>query len=305
MFSSSGRTRSKLARSPPTMIVSDPSSARGDDPVTGASSMPTPRSPSTAPMRRVSAGPIVDMSTHRRPGRAASMTPPSPSSTEATCSPSTTMLTTTSLCSATSAGGDSALAPCSAAHAAALPGVWVQTFKGKPARATFAAIREPMIPRPRKPTEPNSGGDSCSAGATLSFSGMSESSSAGGFNAQPLACVQDAGDLRSQRPTVQQIDPGHAGLAAVDAVGCMAAALGYQREGHLSECFQLAHYAVTAAVLSFPTGSVAQGVFDHPQREFALKRLDWRVERVAHRHVHAARPVRVCARALTAAKRLV
>ena len=41
------------------------------------------------------------------------------------------------------------------------------------------------------------------------------------------------------------------------------------------------------------------------QRELALERLDRRVQRVAHRHVHAAGPVGVRARALAAAERLV
>src|ERR1700691_3127578 len=61
------------------------------------------------------------------------------------------MLTTMSLARATSPGVSTATASCSDAQAAALPGVCVQTVSGKPARATLAAIREPMIPRPRKP----------------------------------------------------------------------------------------------------------------------------------------------------------
>jgi len=59
-----------------------------------------------------------------------------------------------SLARATSAGVSAATtASCPDAQAAALPGVCVQTVSGKPARATRAAIREPMIPRPRKPTD--------------------------------------------------------------------------------------------------------------------------------------------------------
>ena len=74
--------------------------------------------------------PIVDMSTHSRPGGAPSSTPCSPVSTEATWSPSTTMLTTMSLAAATSAGVAQALAPCSAAQRSAFPGVCVQTASG-------------------------------------------------------------------------------------------------------------------------------------------------------------------------------
>ena len=67
---------------------------------------------------------------------------------------------------------EKALAPCSAAQLSALPAVCVQTESGKPVRATLAAMREPMIPRPRKPIR-----------SGLSFSGISESSSTGRFDA--------------------------------------------------------------------------------------------------------------------------
>ena len=60
---------------PPTMIVSVPSSARGEEPVTGASTIRTlvlgePPRDLARPL-----GPIVDMSTHSVPGRAAAATP--------------------------------------------------------------------------------------------------------------------------------------------------------------------------------------------------------------------------------------
>ncbi len=112
------------------MIVSVPASARGEEPVTGASAMRTPRSASRAAMRRVSVGAIVDMSTHSRPSRAPSATPCAPHSTLSTCAPSTTMLTTMSLAAATSAGVATAVARCSAAQRSALPSVWVHTLSG-------------------------------------------------------------------------------------------------------------------------------------------------------------------------------
>jgi hypothetical protein len=59
------------SRAPPAMIVSVPVLGLGEEPVTGASSIATPCSPSASPMRRVSSGPIVEQSTHSRPGRAA------------------------------------------------------------------------------------------------------------------------------------------------------------------------------------------------------------------------------------------
>ncbi len=50
------------------MIVSVPSSARGEDPVTGASTIDTPCASSEEAMRLVQLGPIVEQSTHSSPG---------------------------------------------------------------------------------------------------------------------------------------------------------------------------------------------------------------------------------------------
>ena len=67
MISNSGLARANSSAPPPTMIVSEPSSARGEEPVTGASSMATPCSLSVAPIRRVSVGEMVVQSTHNSP----------------------------------------------------------------------------------------------------------------------------------------------------------------------------------------------------------------------------------------------
>ena len=80
-------------------------------------------------------------------------------------------------------GGGGAWRRARAAQRSALPGVCVQTVSGKPARATLAAMREPMMPRPRKPMR----------------SDMPESSTTGRFDAQPLARLERAGDLAGQR----------------------------------------------------------------------------------------------------------
>ena len=109
------------------MIVSVPSWAFGEEPVTGASISSIPRSRSSAPIARVCAGAIVDMSTHSVPAAAPCATPCSPSSTSRTWSPSTTMLMTTSLAAPTSAGESATLPPCSAAHASAVARVRLKT----------------------------------------------------------------------------------------------------------------------------------------------------------------------------------
>ncbi len=86
------------------MIVSVPSCARGEEPVTGASSRPIPSSASRSPIDTVAARPMVEQSTHRVPGEAALAAPRSPSSTSSTWGASTSMVTTSSADAAASAG---------------------------------------------------------------------------------------------------------------------------------------------------------------------------------------------------------
>ena len=109
------------------MIVNVPSCAFGDEPVTGASSSRRPCCASSVPIARVCAGAIVDMSTQSVPAAAPCATPSSPSSTERTCSPSTTMLITSSAAAPTSAGVAATVPPCSAAQASAVERVRLKT----------------------------------------------------------------------------------------------------------------------------------------------------------------------------------
>ena len=106
------------------MIVSVPSSAFGEEPVTGASTKPQPRSASAAPIRRASAGAIVDMSTNSVPGAAPCgravrrrAAPPRPAA------PSTTIVITAAAPSAASRGVAATRPPCSATHASAFSAV--------------------------------------------------------------------------------------------------------------------------------------------------------------------------------------
>ena len=59
---------------------------------------------------------------------------------------------TTSLFDASACGEEATAAPWRAAHSSAVEAVRFQTVRSKPARARFAAMREPMIPSPMKPT---------------------------------------------------------------------------------------------------------------------------------------------------------
>src|SRR3954447_24940644 len=153
MASNSGRACSKSSGAPPAMMVRVPSSAFGDDPVTGASMKRTPRSARAAPTARASAAPMVDMSTHSRPGGAAPAASPR---TARTCGPSTSMLKATSASLTASAGEPATRARCSAAQASAVSRVRFQTVSSWPARTRLAAWREPMIPRPSQATRTRS-----------------------------------------------------------------------------------------------------------------------------------------------------
>ena len=80
------------------MIVSVPASARGEEPVTGASIISMPRGRQLCcDSARVASGRSSTCPRTAGPARAPSRAPSSPRSTEATCAPSTTMLTTMSL----------------------------------------------------------------------------------------------------------------------------------------------------------------------------------------------------------------
>ncbi|MEJ2288763.1 MAG: hypothetical protein P8Y02_08995, partial [Deinococcales bacterium] len=79
--SSTLRTRSRTASSPPTMIESVPFAAPSLPPETGASSMATPWSSSAAAISRVVAGLMVLMSTSTEPSSMPSTAPSSPSTT--------------------------------------------------------------------------------------------------------------------------------------------------------------------------------------------------------------------------------
>ena len=73
------------------------------------------------------AGAIVDMSTNSVPSRAPESAPSSPNSICSTCAPSTTIVITMSLRSATSRGEPATLPPCSATHSSARSRVRLKT----------------------------------------------------------------------------------------------------------------------------------------------------------------------------------
>src|SRR5262249_45445373 len=149
------------------------------------------------------------------------------------------------------------------------------------------AIREPMIPMPRKATR------------------SAVAASSRGLDSEPVTWTQATRGLGREVVAVQGVPPGLAVAAAGGAARTVAAALGDQRVAHVGERFELAHDAVAAAMRAAPARAAADRVLDGPQRELALERLDRRVQRVAHRDVDRARPVGVGTGALPAAERLV
>src|SRR3954468_13361374 len=104
-----------------------------------------------------------------------------------------------------------------------------------------------MIPSPRNPIR---------SPAAL----MTESSPTGGLDAQTRARPERPGRLARQLLPVQCVAPGHPVAPAVGAAGAVAAALGDQREAHLSERFELAHDAVAAPKPACATRAAAQRV---------------------------------------------
>ena len=136
------------------MNVSVPSCARGEEPVTGASISASSCSPRRAAILRVAAGPIVEQSTNSVPGVARCAAPCGSSSrTASTCDPSTSIVKTSSLSAAASAGVAAIATPgCAAPNSSARSGVRFQTVSSNPGRVRFAAIRDPMIPSPRNAT---------------------------------------------------------------------------------------------------------------------------------------------------------
>jgi len=118
-FSSSGRTRSSTSLFPPAMIARVAFCAPTAPPETGASIISMPRAASCAAMRRAVPGGMVPMSTSTVPGFAPWTMPPSSSATASTSAPVVTMVNTTSLFAATSAGAASRRAPASTSGCAA------------------------------------------------------------------------------------------------------------------------------------------------------------------------------------------
>src|SRR4051794_6132782 len=287
--SNSGRARSSCAASPPTMIVSVPSSALGEDPDTGASRKATPRVPSSSPIDRASAGAIVLMSTQSVPGPAPATAPSRPRSSSRTCGPSTTIVITAPAPRAASAGVAATSPPWACAQPSAVLRVRFHTTRSNPARARFAAIREPMIPSPRKATR--------SAGTVAP--------AARGLDPQHLAGSELAARLGRDLLVVDEVASRLPVLAAVGAAGGVAAALGDERVGHGLERLDGADDAVAPAVRAAAARAAPDGVLAHAHGELELERFHRGVQRVAHGHVDARRAVGVRARALAAAERLV
>src|ERR1700730_16097604 len=120
----------------------------------------------------------------------------------------------------------------------------------------FAAIRLPMIPRPRSPIR-SAGEAICSArGAICSTGGaicllMPESSSTGGFDAQTGALLELARELGWELLAIEQVPASLAWLFSRRSWGAMTSALRYQRQLHLAQRFDLAYHAIAAAPPAF------------------------------------------------------
>ena len=146
-----GRTRATSSSSPPTKICSMPVAAPMDIPLTGASRMRRPRWECSARTRCATSGTEVDMSTHVPPSAMPARIPVGPLTTVSTCRGVGSIVMTTSVIDATSAGV--------AAHSAPFATSWSAdsrrmslTTRSNPAFCRLRVIPEPMLPRPMKPT---------------------------------------------------------------------------------------------------------------------------------------------------------
>ena len=227
--------------------------------------------------------------------------PCSPSSTEATCSPSTTMLTTMSLRAATSAGVASAVRAVLGGPALGLAG------RVRPDGQREAGAREVGgHARAHDPQaeEADRRGLAGSARRPQHARILPHRAFRCAAAARAAACRSLLrGQRRGRRADRARSAPGCPPSAPR---GRVAAALGDQREA--SSRSSASSSRTTPSPPRWrpaPPEPRRSAYSTHAQREFALERLDRRVQRVAHRDVHAARPVGVRARALAAAERLV
>src|SRR6478752_7775232 len=113
-------------------------------------------------------------------------------------------------------------------------------------------------------------------------------SATGCLNLQVLPAKEGSRGLRRQLRAVEQVDAQRTVGAAGGAGWRVPATLGEQRVRHRLERLDLADDAVAAVVRAGATAAPADRVAHDAQRELELERLDRRVQRVRHRHVHAA-----------------
>ncbi len=112
-----GRQASSTSASPPTMIVNVPSWAFGDEPLTGASIMRSPRAVASCASARVVEGSIVLISISVPPAAMPAIAPSGPSSTACTCAEAGSIVTTYGQAWATARGLSTGRAPRAASRA--------------------------------------------------------------------------------------------------------------------------------------------------------------------------------------------
>ena len=148
-----GRARSNVGSSAPTMIVRVPASAPLVPPLTGASANPTARAARRAAIRRDPAGSPEVQSIRSAPVARPARSPSGPSRSASTSREVGRQVTTTAAPSAASRGVAALRTSCALANASALARVRFQTVSREP-RASRAAIGAPMAPSPRKAAGP-------------------------------------------------------------------------------------------------------------------------------------------------------
>src|SRR5207245_800730 len=147
---STGRASSKSRASPPTMIASVPSVARGTPPDTGASMKRAPRRLTASATRRDTLGSMVDMSMQSRPAPMPSRTPPEPRYADSTWDDEGRIVITSSLSLAAAADDAARAAPSLIAPSRAASTTSYATTPC-PFFRTFASMGWPIAPIPMNP----------------------------------------------------------------------------------------------------------------------------------------------------------
>src|SRR5712692_8767228 len=129
------------------------------------------------------------------------------------------------------------------------------------------------------------------------------SSSAGATNTQNIARAHIEGDFpwqpRNHAIAFKLVDARRSRLPTAQAIGPVYAPFGQQSNGGRSQEKYFTAQPIAAAIATRAARSMAQAIATNAHRQFHFKRLDGRVARIAHMHMHTRQAIGPCPRAHT------